>query len=60
MKKNGDYFEVVHAPFVEGFSEGLQRKFKKVKIGFVPKKRNSIESLCKLKQKVGLLRIARM
>ena len=35
-EKNGDYCEVLHAPYVKGFSEGLQRKLSKVNIGFVP------------------------
>ena len=37
-EKNEDYFEVLHAPYVRGFSESLQRKLRKVQIGFVPKK----------------------
>jgi len=37
-EKNEDYFEFLHAPYLEGFSESLQRKLWKVQIGFVPKK----------------------
>ena len=34
-----EFFDVLHAPYVKGFSEGLQRKLRKFNIGFVPKKR---------------------
>ena len=52
-EKNGDYCEVLHAPYVKGFSEGLQRKLRKVNIGFVPKRGETLYTgLCKLKQKV--------
>ena len=49
--ENGkDYFEVLH---VKGFTEGLQRRLRKLNIGFVPKRRLTIYiNLCKLKQKV--------
>ena len=51
MKK--DFFEVQHAPYIKGFSEGLQRKLRKLQIGLVPKKQDTIcSNLCKLKQKV--------
>ena len=52
--ENGkDYFEVLHAPYVKGFTEGLQRRLRKLNIGFVPKRRETIyTNLCKLKQKV--------
>ena len=53
-EKNEDYFEVLHATYVQGFSESLQRKLRKVQIGFVPKKRETLYTqLCKLKQKVN-------
>ena len=40
-----------------GFSEGLQRKLRKVNIGFVPKRERGTlyTSLCKLKQKMGFV-----
>ena len=51
--KEKDYDEVMRAPYVKGFSEGLQRKLRKVKIGFVAMKKETIYSnLCKLKQTV--------
>ena len=31
------YFEVLHAPYVKGFTEGLQRRLRRLNIGFVPK-----------------------
>ena len=40
--ENGkDYFEVLHAPYVKGFTEGLQRRLRKLNIGFVPKRRET-------------------
>ena len=50
-EKNKDYFEVLHAPYVKGFTEGLQRKLKKLNVGVVPRKGETLYSnLCKLKQ----------
>ena len=37
-----DYYEVLHAPYVKGFTEGLQRKLKKLNVGVVPKHFNEI------------------
>jgi hypothetical protein len=48
-EKNEDYFEVLHAPYVRGFSESLQRKLRKVQIGFVPKKRETLHSVVQVK-----------
>ena len=54
VEKTGDYCEALNAPYVKGFSEGLQRKLRKVNIGFVPKTGETLyTSLCKLKQKIG-------
>jgi len=45
-----DYFEVLHAPYVKGFSEGLQRRLRRLGIGFVPKKKETFyTNLCRLK-----------
>ena len=53
VENQKDLFEVLYAPYVTGFSEGLQRKLRKLQIGLVPKKQDTIYSnLCKLKQKV--------
>ena len=53
VEKKGDYFEVLNAPYVRGFSEGLQRRLRKLGIGFVPKREETMyTNLCKLKQKV--------
>ena len=47
-----EFFDVLHAPYVKGFSEGLQRKLRKFNIGFVPKKGETLYSkLCKLKHR---------
>ena len=52
VEKKGDYFEVLNAPYVRGFSEGLQRKLRRLGIGFVPKREETrYTNLCKLKQK---------
>ena len=46
------YFEVLHVPYVRGFSEGLQRRLRRLQVGLVPKTGETIYSnLCKLKQK---------
>ena len=46
------YFEVLHAPYVRGFSEGLQRRLRRLQVGLVPKTGETIYSnVCKLKQK---------
>ena len=47
-----DYVEVLHALYVKGFTEGLQRNLMKLNVGVVPKKGETLYSnLCKLKQK---------
>ena len=51
-ERKKDYFEVLHAPYVQGFTEGLQRKLKKLNVGVIPKKGETLYSkLWKLKQK---------
>ena len=46
------FFEVLHAPYVKGFTEGLQRSLRKLNIAVVPKKGETLYShLCKLKQR---------
>ena len=48
------YFEVLHAPYVKGFTEGLQRRLRRLNIGFVPKSRELLyTNLCKMKTKVN-------
>ena len=52
MERRKEFCEVLHVPYVKGFSEGLQRKLRKLNIGVVPKKGETLYShLCKLKQK---------
>ena len=52
VEDSKDFFEVLHVPYVKGFSEGLQRKLRRLQIGLVPKRQGTIYSnLCKLKQK---------
>ena len=46
------YFEILYAPYVRGFSEGLQRRLRRLQVGLVPKTGDTIYShLCKLKEK---------
>ena len=46
------HFEVLHVPYGRGFSEGLQRRLRRLQVGLVPKTGETIYSnLCKLKQK---------
>jgi len=50
--ENHEYFEVLHAPYVRGFTERLQKELNKFGVGFVVKKGTTLASLlCKLKQK---------
>ena len=54
MERNDedDYRDVIHAPYVKGFSEELQCDLSKLEIGFVMKKGKTLHSeLCKLKIK---------
>jgi len=44
VENQKDFFEVLHAPYVKGFSEGLQRKLRKLQIGLVPKKQDTMYS----------------
>ena len=37
IEGNKGYYDVLHAPYVQGFSEGLQRKLWKLQVGLVPK-----------------------
>ena len=38
VEKSKEFCEVLHVPYVKGFSEGLQQKLRKLNIGVVPKK----------------------
>ena len=52
VEKRKEFCKVLHVPYVKGFSEGLQQKLRKLNIGVVPKKGETLYShLCKLKQK---------
>ena len=51
-EENHEFFDVLQAPNVQGFTERLQKELKKFGIGFVMKKGVTLASLlCKLKQK---------
>jgi len=48
-----EYYDVLHAPYVQGFSETLQRKLKRFQVGYVPKRGETLyNKLCRLKQTV--------
>ena len=50
-----EFCEVLHAPYIRGFSEGLGRKLRRLGIGYVPKRGETIfTNVCKLKQKIEL------
>lgn len=50
--ENHEYFDVLQAPYVQGFTEKLQKELKSFGIGFVMKKGVTLASLlCKLKPK---------
>ena len=51
-EESHEFFDVLHAPYVQGFTERLQKELKTFGIGFVMKKGVTLASLlCKLKQK---------
>ena len=48
--ENDEYFNVLHAPYIQDFSEKLQKDLRKLVIGFVMKKGETLKTkLCKLK-----------
>jgi hypothetical protein len=50
--EKSEFYDVLQAPYVQGFSEMLQKKLKKLNVGFVPKIGTTIRSLvCKPKDK---------
>ena len=45
--------DILHAPYIQGFTENLQKKLQRFNIGIVNKKGNSIkQALCHMKQKI--------
>ena len=49
------YNEVLHAPYIQGLSEGLGKKLRRLGIGYVPNRGETIyTNVCKLKQKMEL------
>jgi hypothetical protein len=39
-----EFYDVIHAPYVEGFSEKVQRRLKKLNVGFVMKVGDTVQS----------------
>ena len=51
--EQSEYHNVLHAPYIQGFSEKLQKDLRKLGIGFVMKKGETLKTkLCKMKPKV--------
>ena len=42
VENEKQYFEVLHVPYMKGFTEGLQRRLRRLNIGFVPKRRETL------------------
>jgi len=52
-KKKSEYFDVLHAPYIQGFTENLQKKLRTFNVGIVNKKGNTIkQAICHMKQKI--------
>ena len=52
QKKKG-YYDILHAPYIQGFTENLQKKLRRFNIGMVHKKGDTIKQIiCHTKQKV--------
>ena len=50
QKEESEYHDVLHAPYISGFSEQLARDLKQIKIGVTFQKGNTLyNSICKLK-----------
>ena len=48
MENNKDFFEVLHVLYVKGLSEGLQRKLRRLRIGLVPRREETLHAnLCR-------------
>ena len=54
MRKRKDQNTMIlHAPYIQGFTENLQKKLRNFNIGIVNKKGDSIkQAICHLKQKI--------
>ena len=49
QKEESEYYDVIHAPYITGFSEQLARDLKQIKIGVTFQKGNTLyNSVCKL------------
>ena len=49
-KANEDFYDVFHAPYIQGFSEGLQKKLQRFNVGFIPMKSQTLHNkVCHLK-----------
>jgi hypothetical protein len=50
IKSPKEFFDVIHAPYVQGFSEKVQRALRKFNVGYVPKKGKTVfDQLCHMK-----------
>jgi hypothetical protein len=49
-KEKEDLYDVFHAPYIQGFSEGLQKKLRRFNVGFIPMKSQTLHNkVCHLK-----------
>jgi len=53
IEEKTEYYDILHAPYIQGFSEGLQKKLRRFNIGYAPKKGKTLyDFLCHLKPKI--------
>ena len=51
QKKEREYYDVIHAPYVEGLSEAIQRDLRKLQVGFTMKPKATIGKMVHKKKK---------
>ena len=51
--KKSEYYDILHVPYIQGFTENLQKKMRRFNVGMVPKKGDTIKrAICHLKQEI--------
>jgi len=51
-QKPEEFYDILYAPYIQGFSENVQKKLRKFNVGFVPKKGLTLyDQLCNMKPK---------
>jgi hypothetical protein len=41
--KKSEYYDILHVPYIQGFTENLQKKLRRFNVGMVPKKGDTIK-----------------